>query len=47
MKHRTNKTGAGLGLSIVKSILDLHDAEIEIQSKLGEGTVVTFTLPIA
>ena len=44
---RTNKTGAGLGLSIVKSILDLHDAEIEIQSKLGEGTVVTFTLPIA
>lgn len=44
---RTNKTGAGLGLSIVKSILDLHDAEIEIQSKLGQGTVVTFTLPIA
>lgn len=43
---RTNKTGAGLGLSIVKSILDLHDAEIEIQSKLGEGTTVTFTLPL-
>ncbi|SOC41500.1 sensor histidine kinase [Ureibacillus acetophenoni] len=43
---RTNKSGAGLGLAIVKSILDLHETDIQVQSKLGEGTVFSFTLPL-
>ena len=38
--------GTGLGLSIVKGLLALHGGEIEIVSKLGEGTRVTFHLPV-
>ena len=38
--------GTGLGLSIVKGLLALHGGEIEIVSRLGEGTRVTFHLPI-
>ncbi len=34
----------GLGLSIVKTILGLHDTELEIESKLGEGSVFGFSL---
>ncbi|MFZ5610383.1 MAG: ATP-binding protein [Pseudomonadota bacterium] len=37
--------GAGLGLSIVKSIVDLHGGALRIDSRLGEGTRVTVTLP--
>ncbi len=38
--------GTGLGLSIVKGLLGLHGGEIEIASKLGEGTRVTISLPL-
>jgi cell cycle sensor histidine kinase DivJ len=38
--------GSGLGLSIVKGLVRLHDGEIDIRSQLGEGTMVTVTLPI-
>ncbi len=31
--------GAGLGLSIIKSILDYHQATIRCDSKIGEGTI--------
>jgi len=37
--------GLGLGLSIAKSLADLHDGEIDIQSTVGKGTTVTITLP--
>lgn len=37
--------GNGLGLSIVKKILDLHHGTIKFQSKLGEGTTFTVSLP--
>jgi two-component system sensor histidine kinase BarA len=39
--------GAGLGLSIVKQLVDSHDGKIEVTSTLGEGTVFTVTLPAA
>jgi len=38
--------GTGLGLSIVKGLLGLHGGQIEIASKLGEGTRVTVRLPL-
>jgi cell cycle sensor histidine kinase DivJ len=38
--------GTGLGLSIVKGLLALHGGDLEIASRLGEGTCVTFRLPL-
>ena len=38
-KSRSRKEGgAGLGMSLVSAILKEHDAELRIESKLGEGT---------
>jgi two-component system phosphate regulon sensor histidine kinase PhoR len=37
--------GLGLGMSIVKQIIDDHNGTILIDSKLSEGTSVCFTLP--
>jgi len=41
-KHR----GAGLGLSIVKSLVELHGGDVTLDSALGEGTAVTVRFPI-
>ena len=38
--------GLGLGMYIVKRIIEEHGGEIYVASRLGEGTTVTFTLPI-
>lgn len=37
--------GTGLGLPICKSLLELHDGSMRIQSEEGEGTTVIITLP--
>lgn len=37
--------GSGLGLSIVKKIIDMHHGEIDVNSHLGEGTEFTVKLP--
>jgi two-component system heavy metal sensor histidine kinase CusS len=37
--------GAGLGLSIVKSIMDLHAGTVEIRSEPSRGTTVTLLFP--
>ncbi|MEW6379938.1 MAG: HAMP domain-containing sensor histidine kinase [bacterium] len=42
---RQKKQGSGLGLSIVKQIIDLHKGEIRVESEKGEGTSFFITLP--
>jgi two-component system heavy metal sensor histidine kinase CusS len=37
--------GAGLGLALVKSIVDLHGGSATIQSEIGSGTTVTLRFP--
>ncbi|MFM9842352.1 MAG: ATP-binding protein [Dongiaceae bacterium] len=37
--------GTGLGLPIAKSLIELHGGHLNLQSELGNGTEVTFTLP--
>ena len=39
--------GTGIGLTIVRNILRLHGCVIHASSEPGEGTVLTFTLPVA
>jgi two-component system phosphate regulon sensor histidine kinase PhoR len=39
--------GTGLGLSIVKHLVQAHDGALTIESDLGKGTEVRFTLPVA
>jgi heavy metal sensor kinase len=39
--------GSGLGLSIVKAIIEAHRGKIEVRSKPGEGSVFTVYLPLA
>jgi PAS domain S-box-containing protein len=39
--------GTGLGMSIVKEIIDLHRGQIDVQSRLGTGTSVTMWIPSA
>ena len=41
-RHR----GAGLGLSLVRSFVELHGGSVSITSKLGEGTRVTCRFPV-
>ncbi len=39
--------GTGLGLSITQHLVSLHKGKIWIDSELGKGATVTFTLPVA
>lgn len=38
--------GSGLGLSLVRSLAELHDGRLDIESQPGEGTKASVTLPI-
>lgn len=38
--------GAGLGLAIAKTILELHGRSLEVESSVGEGTTFRFRLPV-
>jgi len=39
--------GSGIGLALVKELVDLHKWEIEVQSELGKGTVFYLRIPLS
>ena len=41
-----NKPGTGIGLSLVKSIVEGHNGSIEVKSEIGQGSSFIVTLPI-
>jgi signal transduction histidine kinase len=43
----TKANGTGLGLTIVRSIVESHGAEIHVRSEPGAGATFEFTLPVA
>jgi len=43
----TAERGSGLGLSIVKGLVDMHEGRLRLESALGQGTRLTVTFPAA
>jgi chemotaxis family two-component system sensor kinase Cph1 len=43
--HRLEDPGAGVGLAIVRRIVENHQGQVWIESEVGPGTTVSFTLP--
>lgn len=43
--HSRQHEGTGLGLALSKSLVELHGGNFTIESVVGQGTTVTFTLP--
>jgi signal transduction histidine kinase len=47
-QSRTRATGgAGLGLTIVKQLVEAHGGHVWAESTLGQGSTFSFTLPVA
>ncbi len=44
-RGRLSRSGAGLGLSLVRNIVTLHGGGVDLESELGKGTRVTLFLP--
>ena len=41
-----NREGSGIGLSLVKSFVDMHNGDVEVNSELGKGSCFTISIPI-
>lgn len=44
--HRRGTGGLGIGLSLVKMLVDLHDGKIWMESEPGKGSIFSFSLPL-
>jgi two-component system cell cycle sensor histidine kinase PleC len=45
-QHAKAQQGTGLGLALTKSLVEMHGGTLDLQSAPGQGTTVSFTLPI-
>lgn len=45
--QRYRVQGTGMGLAIVKAIVEAHEGKVDVTSQLGLGSVFSFTLPLA
>ena len=46
-QHSKTQQGTGLGLALTKSLVELHDGVLLMDSQPGQGTTVSFTLPVS
>ncbi len=45
--YTTKQTGTGLGMGIAKKVVDSHRGKIEVNSRVGEGTELSISIPLA
>ncbi|TAK12101.1 MAG: HAMP domain-containing protein [Anaerolineae bacterium] len=45
-REARKQSGSGLGLAIVKSIVDRHGGSVKVESRLGEGSLFAFSIPL-
>ena len=45
--NRYSVQGTGMGLAIAKAVVEAHGGELSVVSQLGQGSVFSFTLPVA
>jgi two-component system cell cycle sensor histidine kinase PleC len=45
-QHSKTTQGTGLGLALTKSLVEMHGGSLDMQSAPGEGTMVSFSLPV-
>lgn len=46
-KGKSSRRGSGIGLAVADEIINMHGGSLKLNSRKGEGTTVTITLPLA